>query len=60
MRSRELLRRASETRRLHGPWRALPDLLAGLLIGPDVFFNLALFPALRDHLLRPVLRRLAL
>lgn len=60
MRSRDLLYRASETRRLYGRWRGLPDLLAGLLIGPDVFFNLRLFPALRDRLLRPVLRRLAL
>jgi glycosyltransferase involved in cell wall biosynthesis len=60
MRSRDRLRRASEIRRLHGPWRALPDLLTGLLLGPDVFFNLALFPALRDRLLRPILRRLAL
>lgn len=59
-RSRDLIYLGRERRRQGHPWGAFIPYLAGLVRGPDVFFNLVFFPTLRDRLLRPLLKKLKL
>jgi hypothetical protein len=57
-RSRDLLLQAAEYRRLGRHWGALGRLIPGMLLGPDVAFNLLWFPWLRDRVLRKLLAKL--
>ncbi len=59
-RARDLIYRAIEHNRQSQYFQSTYYALHAFLIGPDVFFNLFLFPQIRDKLLRPILRKFSL